>query len=188
MKTKLITSLRAAANALEQETFFYDWTNPACCNCGSLFCALTGKSSAQLNRSLPPVIKDTRPTWQNRIGQHCPITGMPADKLFRELFGYGLTARDMVNLEYLADEKVVARMNLQEVKTVTVRSPRKWFPLNWTSATTTKTVTQRATIDYENKAHVIAYMRAWADLLTEEGALDVACNEPENSLLPQTRD
>src|ERR1051325_10387581 len=32
----------------------------------------------------------------------------------------------------------------------------------------------RDKLDYQNKKYVIAYMRAWADLLTEEGAMDVA--------------
>lgn len=45
MKTKLITGLRTAANALEQGTFYYTWAQRSSCNCGSLFCALTGKSA-----------------------------------------------------------------------------------------------------------------------------------------------
>lgn len=159
MRTKLITALRATANALEQETFDYKWAEPSRCNCGALFCALTGKSAVLLNVPNP---KDGKyADWKKRVGQFCPITGIPEHELFKELFGYGLTQVDIINLEYLADPSVLARINLP------IRvSKKKW----WQRQTVQTNYTEK--VDYTNKEHVIAYMRAWADLLTEKGQMD----------------
>lgn len=181
MKTKLITALRTAATAMEDGTFYYEWHEPSCCNCGSLFCALTGKSAAELQAEIPEAIgEDTSATWENLIGQHCPITGMPTQKLFRELFGYGLTQKDMMNLEYLSDPKVIERVNINESVQEVIPSRRKWYQLRTPKPTVTiKNV--RVKLNHENKEHVIAYMRAWADLLTEGGAMDVAAPELQHA-------
>jgi len=179
MKTKLITALRTAATAMENGTFYYEWNVPSCCNCGSLFCALTGKSAAELRAEIPKRIdKDEIGSWENLIGQHCPITGLPTQKLFRELFSYGLTQVDMTNLEYLRDAKVIARMNLNESVREEIPARRKWYQMR-TAAPTVLVKNVRVKLDHENKEHVIAYMRAWADLLTEEGAMDSAPRELE---------
>lgn len=158
---------------MEEGTFYYEWSEPSCCNCGSLFCALTGKSAAELRAEVPDAIDGKGATWEELIGQHCPITGMPTQKLFRELFGYGLTQKDMINLEYLRDSKVIARIDLNESVREEIPARRKWYQLR-TPAPTVLVKNVRVKLDHENKEHVIAYMRAWADLLTEEGAMDVA--------------
>lgn len=160
MKTKLITALRTAANALENATFYYEWQQPAMCNCGSLFCALTGLSSADLKDRIPAPVSGTSYAWSRLVGQYCPITGMPTQELFSKILGYGLTTTDIVNLEFLNDEKVLARVNITKEKRTGI------WPFR-------RTITTKVDeLDYKNKEHVIAYMRAWADLLTEEGALD----------------
>ncbi len=113
----------------------------------------------QLERSVPKRIDGSKDnaTWTTLIGQHCPITGMPTQKLFKELYSYGLTQRDMIGLEFLNDPAVVSRIKLPP--TVIERMWRK--PL---------IIPQK--LDYTNRKHVIAYMRAWADLLVERGSLD----------------
>lgn len=170
MKLRLITALRTTATALERGTFDYDWKYVARCNCGSLFCSLTGKSAADL--PIPqPIGGKIGATWKTLVGQHCPITGMPTDKLLKELLGYGLTKQDIINLEFLSDPKVVARMNIKGKRRI--RLERKWYQLPRYT-----TVEEAATkLDYNNKNRVIGYMRAWADLLTEEGKMDVAATE-----------
>lgn len=174
MKNKLITGLRTAANALEAGTFFYCWNNPSNCNCGVLFCALTGKSAAALEAPRPDTIGEEEDgTWETLIGQHCPITGMPTQELFKELFGYGLTQQDMINLEYLRDPEVIARMNLVDHVRETVQPRRRWYQLS-APAPVVRINNVTVRIDYKNKGHVIAYMRAWADLLVARGAEDVA--------------
>lgn len=186
MKTKLITALRTAASAIEAGTFNYRWDRTAQCNCGSLFCALTGKSAAEL--TVPPALvkeKDYGPTWTVLVGQYCPITGMPTQALFKELFSYGLTQQDIVNLEYLNDPKVKARMNFHAL--VGNEPPpelpkRKWY--QWRKPATAQ---QKLKLYYNNKHHVAAYMRAWADLLQEEGAQDVATKTEQHTHEEPTR-
>lgn len=168
MKTKLIDALRLAASALEAGRFYYDWNEPSCCNCGALFCALTGKSAAELHAEVPEGISEDLPhTWEGLLGQYCPMSGLPTQKLFLELFSYGLTQEDVANLEYLRDDKVLARMNLSE--TVLERMLVKW---PWYLLRKPKLIVKEKSIcvkpDHKNKEHVIAYMRAWADLLSEQ--------------------
>lgn len=178
MKTKLITALRTTASAIEAGTFNYDWTKLAQCNCGSLFCALTGKSAAELKTKCPPQLSEKHTgTWKQLAGLHCPITGMPTQELFKELLSYGLTPQDIVNLEYLEDPRVKARMNLQKLEGNEPPDPlpptkRKWYQR--LSRAVVAASTPKPKLYYNNKNHVAAYMRAWADLLKEEGAMDAA--------------
>lgn len=147
MKTKLITALRIAAGALENKTFDYRWNRCHMCNCGSLFCALTGKSPEELSEMIPNIGLQFR-TWETLVGQHCPIAGIPTNKLFAELLGYGLSQLDIINLENLSDPKILAAM------------PKRKF---WQFGP-----------NHKNSKDVIEYMRAWANLLVEEGRMDTA--------------
>lgn len=145
MKTKLITALRATATALETMSFHYDWKKRTSCNCGSLFCALTGKSQSEL--PLPPeprkTILNQGPTWTESAGFYCPVTGKPNHELFVDLMGYGLLPCDIYNLEYLHDDKVLAKLGVKK-------------------------------LNHTDRLDVIRYMRAWADLLTNEGQDNIA--------------
>lgn len=153
MNTKLITALRTTASALENETFDYKWDSGPRCNCGSLFCTLTGKSSAELLEVTPKAFSGNRRNWKVLVGQHCPITGMPTQELFAELFGYGLSQKDIIDLENLSNPQILAAM------------PKRRF---WQFGPR-----------YNNKKDVILYMRAWANILTEEGQMDSP--EPQKS-------
>lgn len=143
MNTKLITALRLTATALEEGTFAYNWDRLGSCNCGSLFCALSGRSANELYnvasaRRLRSGPNDGTGTWSQLAGSYCPITGKTTDALFKELLGYGLTVKSIVDLEYLRDPAVLARLI----------PPRK--------------------LDYKSARDAAAYMRAWADLLVEQ--------------------
>jgi hypothetical protein len=168
MNTKLITALRTAANALESGMFQYSWANQAQCNCGSLFCALTGKAPADLKNQIPKCLNtsDNR-TWTVLAGQYCPIAGIPTHELFKEVLSYGLTPQDIRDLEYLRNKAVVARM------VITPETPppraRGWWRLIVKKSPAPTSVE----ISYTNPRHVAAYMRAWAELLQEQGAMDV---------------
>ena len=167
MNAKLVTALRTTAKAIEDGTFHYDWDRARTCNCGALFCALTGVSANVL--APPPIPPGGDGTWKSRVGYHCPVTGTPENELFKELFSYGLTAKDIVNLEYLADERVVARMDPTKERTLSVEVETRWWqPRKFKRVTETV----RVKPDHENKVHVIAYMRAWADLIAERDEMD----------------
>lgn len=150
MKAKLITALRITANALEQGTFDYSWDKRNKCNCGSLFCALTGRTPYKLSMISPTITGKKAYTWANLVGEHCPIAGITKDKLFLQLQSYGLSPNDIVDLEYLKGNAVAQRMI----------SKRPWYKRH------------RKLIDHSNKYHAAEYMRAWAEILTEEGKQD----------------
>lgn len=165
MRAKLVTALRTAAKALEDGTFYYDWSKANSCNCGVLFCALTGRSASGLMQVMPPTVKDG--TWRERVGYYCPVTGVPENELFKELFSCGLTAKDIVHLEYLNDPKVREKMGSPLIQ----GRPYTWLDrLIWR-------FTKKPVQHYAKRVNTIAYMRAWADLIAEQDALDM----PEGS-------
>ncbi len=82
----------------------------------------------------------------------------------------------MMNLEYLSDRKVIARMNLHEVRQVKNPSGRKWYQLH-SPEPTFKSERVPVVVNHQNKKHVIAYMLAWSELLAEADAMDVAAPE-----------
>lgn len=159
MKAKLITALRLTANGIRNGTFPYKWTEQSSCNCGALFCTLTGKSPVEMHNMVPKVISKTDPTWSIIAGQYCSVSGVPRHSLFKELFGYGLTLQDISDLEYLKNEKVIAR----------VEAGRSWFE-------------RLFNLSHMNKEDVADYMTAWADILTEEDKLDSAPHKQEQPL------
>lgn len=168
MKTKLITALRTTAKALESRTLYYNWKQPESCNCGALFCALAGVSEAELESRIPDI--NAPPNWSTIVGKYCPVSGIPTNELFKELLSHGLTQADIIDLEYLRNPKVCARITSPLI----TRAGSTWFkPWTWRNP---------PRVDYQNKSNAIAYMRAWADLLTQEGAMDISSTpqtEPE---------
>lgn len=172
MNTKLITALRTSAAALEQGTIYYDWNQAACCNCGILFCSLLGKSPVELNALRPRTFLGNGSTWQAVIGQHCPVSGIPTNEMFRELFSYGLTQKDVIDLEYMRNPNVLCRMRPRTI------IKRRWYRF-WRSEVVT------VPFNYGESRDLISYMRAWADLLTEGGAAD-CIGDQSSEFRPET--
>lgn len=175
MNTKLITALRTAANAVENKTFDYNWSLPSRCNCGVVACALLDKSSVELNAMLQKAhinqTKDSNSlTWQERVGIYCPITGVPNDTIFSQLFRFGLTQTDIVELENLSNADVLARLPNKYVK-----ETRPTF--FWQREVEVKAKRERS-----NRDDLVAYLRAWADLLMERDAVDKV-NEDVDAVL-----
>lgn len=164
MNTKLITALRTAASALDAGTFHYNWFRPESCNCGVVVCSLLGKSVSQLQYQLPTPLYDKGPSWKVLVGQYCPVTGIPENEIFRELMKCGLTQRDITSLETLSDASVIARMG----DLGTWAPKRKWYQLRSPS------MRPRTKLDYGNQKDAANYMRAWAQLLEEQGRADSA--------------
>lgn len=167
MNTKLITALRTSANAIDNGTFTYSWTDPTRCNCGILACSLLGKSPKAMNPLVQDMPKDddNNCTWTHYASTACPITGIPEHKVFKELFSHGLTQTDFHHLEYLTDPEIRARVSLP-----TVRKSPTFF--QWIFGQQGTEIAGR--INYRNGAHVALYMRAWAAILEERGREDGA--------------
>lgn len=90
--------------------------------------------------------------WADQVLEFCPTSGYPMDEVLRALFDLGLTTDDLAHLEKLSSPEVLRR-----------------FPAE-----------QRVQLSYRERDHVIAYMRAFADLLDEQLAVSAAA-------LPATR-
>jgi len=157
MNTKLITAIRQAADALENGTFNYQWSKPHQCNCGVVASALLGKTPKQLNKMIP---KGDSRSWKNMVEEFCPVSGTPRRVIFQKLMDCGMTTKDMVELEALSNPKVLAKCNFgKEVYTHTTG----WL---WWKKTHVHEVVNKAQFDH--KAHVVIYLRAWANLLSEQ--------------------
>jgi hypothetical protein len=201
MKTKLITALRTAATALENGTFAYDWSQPHSCNCGVIASVLTHQSSKKLQSQVPDIPK---PSWERIVQHHCPVTGLSENFVIRSMQEAGMTPLDIVQLEKLSNPKVVERMRLTRKITQSrqvgerTETRMKQVPQSFWQRLTCQPIVKREVsrqvpvMEYseveqpisptkDNKSHTIAYMRAWAELLTEEGQEDVAA-QPQSTL------
>lgn len=78
--------------------------------------------------------------WADQVLEFCPTSGYPMDEILRALFAIGLTSDDLAHLERLSDPAVLRR-----------------FPVD-----------ERVGLSYRDRDHVVAYMRALADLLEEQ--------------------
>lgn len=193
MKTKLITALRTAAKALEGDSFAYNWRHPESCNCGIIACCLTHKSIKSLEAALPPIDK---PSWRRILQYHCPVTGLSENAIIRSMQEAGMTQADIIHLEDLSDPEVLKRMNLGTKKVShktrigekssfhkepidrtfwqwLLRKPIQFRDVETIEPTYRYTESEVACdVKRDKKEHTILYMRAWADLLTEQGRED----------------
>lgn len=97
--------------------------------------------------------------WAEQALEFCPSSGLPLDHVFSTMLAVGLSTDDIANLERLADPRVH-----QALDPALVRS-----------------------LDYRNRDHVVAYLRAWAALLEGELPLPTPVEpaaEPLSGRLP----
>lgn len=200
MKTKLITALRTAATALENGTFAYDWGRANSCNCGIIASTLLHKSIDSL-KPIMPVMEQDHGSWRETVGRHCPVTGMSENVVLRAMQEAGMSQLDIVQLEDLSNPEVLKRFEVttKQTKTkvvgyrteVTQHPIRRTFmqvlrrsPIQHESRESQVPIEKReevmvpVKVRRDDKSHAIAYMRAWADLLNEQGKQDA----PESPL------
>lgn len=76
--------------------------------------------------------------WSEQLHDYCPTTGMPMDQLIGELLEKGFDRDDLAQLERLSNPEIRSQMS-----------------------------TAGQTVQHNNKEHVVAYLRTWANLLEE---------------------
>lgn len=76
--------------------------------------------------------------WSEQSVEYCPTSGLPIDDVITTMLDAGLELRDLGELERLSAPDVLARIPLEH-----------------------------RPLDRRERAHVVLYMRAWADLLDE---------------------
>lgn len=79
--------------------------------------------------------------WSEQAIDHCPASGHPIDHVIETILAAGLTRQDLVDLERLTGRLVLGRLP-----------------------------PGRRVLDRRDRADVVLYMRAWADLLEEAWA------------------
>lgn len=140
---ELIGILRATAKRLHDSTN-YQWGHMGACNCGHLAQEITKLSKAEIHE----IALSGHGDWSTQIREYCPDSGMPMHWIMGELLALGLSTRDIENLEYLADDKVLKLMPADR------RHPQR-----------------------NNKADVVLYLEKWADLLAAELAVSALKQE-----------
>ena len=163
---RLILALRETAARLERDDIVYRWSQLAHCNCGHLTQTITGLSPGAIHEAAarqrgdwaeqartlalgaeqptPPPDYGNRPAidegaWEPEDRGTCSVSELNMTQIFAELGAWGLSARDVESLERLDDPAVRRRLGTHQVDFM--RSDR---------------------------LNVIAYLRAWAELLAEQ--------------------
>lgn len=161
---RLIVALRETAARLERDDIVYRWSQLAHCNCGHLTQTITGLSPGAIHEAAarqrgdwgeqartlalgaPVHLPDygSRPTidegaWEPEDLGACSVSELNMTQIFAELGAWGLSARDVESLERLDDPAVRRRLCTHQIDFL--RSDR---------------------------LNVIAYLRAWAELLAEQ--------------------
>ena len=77
--------------------------------------------------------------WTDQAREYCPTSGYPLDHVLEALLELGLDLSDLEHLERLSDARVLRRLPAEE----------------------------RRRFDRRQRAHVVLYLRAWADQLEE---------------------
>jgi len=125
-RQKLINSLRTAVNALESDVVLYDWKVQESCNCGVIAQAALGRSREDILRLRTPLFNklgstyengDTKVmTWRNAIQRCCPITGSSGFEIIESLKEAGFERGDLVHLEYLNNDTILAASGIPNKK------------------------------------------------------------------------
>jgi len=160
VSTRLILVLRQTAARLLEEDVTYRWGSFGYCNCGHLAQTITGLDAVEIQRLAmrsegdwagqarntlvrPEFDFGDRPAldegaWEPENVGACQVTGAPLDEVFRKMYELGLNAFDVAHLERLSDPEIRRRLG-----------------------------TNKEAFPHHRRQNVVAYLRAWADLLEE---------------------
>lgn len=155
-----IEALRKTVENLETNKYMYDWSSSDSCNCGIL-------ARTVLNGKSPYTAGFTDTPTASKQGvfasyAYCMTTDLDIPEVFKALKDAGFTYQDMVHLEYLSDEKIADRAGL---KVVTKDNWREEDPTRYEGMSE---FTKRYCKQFGIKYYVIAYMKAWIEILEEE--------------------
>jgi hypothetical protein len=156
---RLVLALRETARRLEAPGIVYRWSHFAHCNCGHLAQTLTRRSAASIYEAAfhrpgdwgdqaaaiarlgPSIDYADRPAldegaWEPEDVGRCNVTGSPLGAILDEMYAAGLDHDDIRHLERLSDSDVLRRLG--------------------------KNTTG---LPHGDRASVILYLEAWAELL-----------------------
>ena len=190
-KEKLISSLKRALHALEKDLIHYRWEEQSSCNAGVVAQCVLNIDQEELEikrskvfRKLEEIMRDRKETlantWQNAVKFTCPVTGKNVPEIFRDLEAAGLSAEDIVHLEYLnnpaiLEESSIEKENYSYQKIVDVVEHtvvvKKFFGLISKKEIVKEEIVENYTeskypkLYYEKKENLIKYLAAWVRIL-----------------------
>lgn len=97
--------LRLTADRLDAGAH-YEWGHMGRCNCGHLVQTVTHMTSREISRAVEYKLDE----WTEHARDYCEMTGSPVDDLFASLAEVGFDHRDVMQLEYLSDPRVLERL------------------------------------------------------------------------------
>ena len=125
---KIISALRKTAAILENGNR-YEWGHMGSCNCGNLVQTITNFSRAEIQK----YALEKRGDWTNQLLDYCPTSGYPMDMIIERMLDFGFSQLDLRNLEWLSDDKILARMNVRflnrNLKSDTILYFKTWADL-----------------------------------------------------------
>ncbi len=147
----LINALRNVARKLETASADYDWYSVASCNCGLVVQELLALDGIALNdlirrdNAVNGWFDNLAHGWSSMArAEFCP-TGLPLSEILKRLHRCGLSVKDICELEYLSNKRVLGRMG-------------------WSFDESD------GTEKCKEIGFLIDYLRSWADLLSDEEA------------------
>jgi hypothetical protein len=112
MKNQILAkALREAAREINQGSQ-YQWGHMGNCNCGHLAQQLTSKTPEEIHR----YAMEKHGDWADQVLDFCPTSGMTMDWLISELTSYGLSTRDLIDLERLSNPKILRKVGAQSLE------------------------------------------------------------------------
>jgi hypothetical protein len=144
MKTALIKVIEKTINALENNLVEYNWGKSVSCNCGVL-----AQQVCSLREIEDSISRVHGSLWEGRAKNQCNKTGFDLHIVFKKLFDLGLSTFDIIGLEELSNTNILKRFD---------NSPK---------------FNQDRTNKYcDNKDYLIKYLKAWREILLEEGEIE----------------
>ncbi|MDP7039033.1 MAG: hypothetical protein QGI45_07745 [Myxococcota bacterium] len=131
---QLVDVLRTTAARLRSGAR-YEWGHMGRCNAGHVVQTITGQDAGAIVRSVDFALDE----WSEHARGYCAGTGEKVEHLFLTMREVGLDHEDVMNLEYLCDKKVLARL------------PQ-----------------EKRHLRHNQRDDVIVYLNAMADMLEEE--------------------
>lgn len=95
--------------------------------------------------------------WSEQLNDYCPSSGLPMDGLISALLEFGFDRDELAHLERLSSPSILRRFALKD-----------------------------RNLKHNDKADVIKYMNAWADMLEEESVQDSEFRISEMEFEPMT--
>lgn len=177
-KQNLIEALERVVYNLKNGTLYYKWSHQNSCNCGVVVQSLlklgltefyqkTESSYIFDNKTLAKYmgieVEDTHATWKNAAAVYCPITGIPTQEIFKELYELGLTNEDINHLEFMTNEAILEKSG------IITRNKKKFSLKNFFRSKNNNSISEGKY--YTKKENLILYLSSWVKILKEENKI-----------------